>query len=453
MGLGQTLNPAAARLPATRSSKRLLALRGDHHLVARVLAGDEAAFEVVYDRYSAVLLSFCRHMLGRPDEAEDAVQQVFVSAHEGLCRGDGAIELKPWLYAIARNRCLSVLRSRRELPSTPAEPSTVGLHQEVQGRADLRELLVDLADLPENQRAALLLTELEDLSHAAAASVLDCEPTHVKGLVFRARAGLIERRDARITPCGEIREELSTARRGTLRKGRLRHHLKGCPGCAAYLEEVRCQRRMMAFVLPVIPATGLKSGVLAAIGIGTGAGGAGGLTLAGGSALTTAAVKVVVAGALATGAGVIGHQALHVHGHQATDRHSAEKAALAPVALPRGLRTPAPTRSSQPPARQLRALRLAGAAHPPDQARATDPPSHLRLGLRRAGQDKSRRLRGAAPSGFVAPSPRSRGKRRFPRPVTHGDHSNTTRPRAPSTGRRALGSPAPAGPKKAGKTK
>ena len=243
-------------------------------------------------------------MLGRTEEAEDAVQQVFASALSDLQRNQRELELKPWLYAIARNRCLSMLRARREQPDADLEPSTDGLQEQVQTRADLRQLVADLADLPENQRAAILLTELEDLSHAEAATILDCEPGQVKGLVFRAREGLIERRDARSAPCEEIRAELSTARRGALRRGRLRHHLAQCDGCTAYLEDVRRQRRMMALILPVIPATGLKRSVLAAAGIGTGAGGAGGLTVAGGSALTGTVAKIAAVTVLAGGAGV-----------------------------------------------------------------------------------------------------------------------------------------------------
>ena len=182
------------------------------------------------------------------------------------------MDLKPWLYTIARNRCLSMLRARREQPDDELEPvATAGLQEQVQERAELRQLVADLGDLPENQRAALLLTELEDFSHAQVAQVLECEVGQVKGLVFRAREGLIERRDARGAPCAEIRAELSTARRGALRRGRLRHHLAQCPGCTTYLDDVRRQRKMMALILPVIPATGFKRGVLAAVGIGGGA--------------------------------------------------------------------------------------------------------------------------------------------------------------------------------------
>ncbi len=308
--MGQALDPSA-RASHARIPKRLLALRGEAHLLARLRAGDEAAFEVLYDRYAGSLLSFCRHMLGLPDEAEDAVQQVFAAAHVDLQRNPRAIELKPWLYAIARNRCLSILRARRDHPESDVEPVTAGLQEQVQQRAELRQLVGDLAELPESQRAALLLTELEDLSHAETASILDCEAGQVKGLVFRAREGLIERRDARLASCEDIRAELASARRGGLRRGRLRHHLAHCEGCTDYLKEVRRQRQMMALILPVVPATGLKRAVLAAVGAGSGAGGAGGLTVAGGSVLGGTAAKIAMVGVLAGGAGVAGESIRH----------------------------------------------------------------------------------------------------------------------------------------------
>ena len=305
----------AASAADRRTPKRLLALRGDDHLVARVRAGDEGAFEVAYERHAASILSFCRHMLCDAQEAEDAAQQTFISAHRDLLRNEREIRLKPWLYAIARNRCLSMLRARRERADGDPELLTAGLADEVQDRADLRELVADLHDLPEDQRAALVLTEIGDLSHAEVAEVLGRGTANVKGLVFRARSGLIERRDARDAPCEEIRVELANARHGALRRGRLRHHLAACPGCSSYLAEVRRQRRMMALILPVVPSIGLKHSVLAAVGIGGGsAAGGGGLAAAGlGAAIPTTgglAAKVAVVGVLAGSAGVAGEAAL-----------------------------------------------------------------------------------------------------------------------------------------------
>ncbi len=371
--MGQVLTPAGDRsLP--RGSRRLLALRGDEYLVARIRSGDQVAFEVVYDRFAAPLLSFCRHMLGRSDDAEDAVQQVFVSAHAGLLDSGRTVALKPWLYAIARNRCLSIIRARRDVPDAHIEPACAGLQEATQGRADLRELLDDLSDLPEQQRAALLLTELDDLSHADAASVLQCEASQVKGLVFRARAGLIERRDARATPCAEIREELATARKGTLRKGRLKHHLKQCPGCSAYREEVRHQRRMMALILPVIPGAGLKRAVLAATVAGGGAGGAGGLTLMGTSMATATLAKLAAAGVLVAGAGIGGTEAL--------DRREATPTGSPPSSAARPVFRTAPTRAASGSPLTARSASQPGARRatpgtPPKVARAK---SHSRGG-------------------------------------------------------------------------
>jgi RNA polymerase sigma factor (sigma-70 family) len=242
---------------------------------------------------------------------------VFASAYRELSAPGGAeMRIKPWLYTVARNRCLTILRARRQtVDAELGDLSTAGLAEPVEQRADLRELLADLHDLPEDQRAALVLTELGDLTHEEVGTVLGCEARKVKGLVFRARSGLAERRDARAAPCEEIREELASARRGALRRGRLRHHLSACAGCSSYLDEVRYQRKGIALLLPVIPTLGLKESVLAAAGAGGAAGGgtaAGGGVLAGLAAAGPAATvaKVAVLGALAGSAGVAGGVAI-----------------------------------------------------------------------------------------------------------------------------------------------
>ena len=314
--MARTISVPADRRAAPRASKRLLALRADDHLVGQVRRGNEAAFEAIYERHVPGILSFCRHMLGSLEEAEDAVQHAFAAAHRDLLRDEREIRLKPWLYAIARNRCLSVLRARREQPQETLDASTEGLDDEVERRADLRELVADLHDLPEDQRAALVLFELRDLSHADVAAALGCEAANVKGLVFRARAGLIERREARGASCEEVQQELATARGGELRRGKLRHHLRSCSACSHYLEEVRAQRKRMALILPVVPTVGLKKSVLGALGIGGGTSGGGGAAAGGGllagvlPAGAATVAKVAVVGALVGGAGVAGKAAL-----------------------------------------------------------------------------------------------------------------------------------------------
>jgi RNA polymerase sigma factor (sigma-70 family) len=89
----------------------MFALVSDQRLVELVRSGNETAFEVAFERHAPGLLSFCRHILGSREDAEDALQQVFVAAYRDLLRDRREIALKPWLYAIARNRCLSSLRA------------------------------------------------------------------------------------------------------------------------------------------------------------------------------------------------------------------------------------------------------------------------------------------------------------------------------------------------------
>jgi RNA polymerase sigma factor (sigma-70 family) len=315
-------------------SKRVLAVAGDERLVAQIRRGSERAFEVAFERYGPGILAFSRHMLGSTEEAEDVVQHTFAAAYRELVRDERPITLKPWLYTIARNRCLSLLRARRESLVESPEIPTAGLHEEVQRRADLREMLEDLRELPDEQRTALLLAEVGDMPHSEIAQVLDCGVDRVKALVFRARSGLIERREARETPCEEIREQLANLRGGALRRSELRYHLRTCAGCREFREEVKRQRSMLALALPVTPSLGLKASVLGALGLGGGSAGggaaAGGLAAAAaGPAASATIAKVAVVGVLAGGGIVAGDAVLQ--NSDPVDTHSAPAATQRPA--------------------------------------------------------------------------------------------------------------------------
>ena len=263
--------------------------------MARVRAGDDRAFEALYDRHHRPLLAFCRHLLGSADEAEDALQHTFIAAHRALRTDERPVMLRPWLFTIARNRCLSLLRSRRNVVALtevePTLPVTVGLAAQVEQRADLQALVHDLHALSDDQRAALVLSELGDLDHEQIANVLGVRRARVATLVFQARASLMETRKARDTSCSDIQEQLATLRGGALRRTTLRRHVESCAACQAFRAEVRRQRAAMALILPVIPSLGLKRSVLHAISSGGGAAGAaaaaggvsGGIAILGGS--------------------------------------------------------------------------------------------------------------------------------------------------------------------------
>ena len=298
--------PAPAR--ALRS-RRVLRLAGDDRLVQQIQRGSESAFEVAFERYAPPVLSFCRHMLGSLEEAEDAVQHTFAAAYGDLQRGgDREIVLKPWLFTIARNRCLSVLRARRELPLEHPEAATAGLAEQAEQRAELRQLVADVRDLPDDQRAALLLAQVGGLAHTEIASVLDCEVPRVKALVYRARSTLVARREARELPCEEIREQLANLRGGSLRRTELRLHLRECAGCRDFREQVRRQRRMLSAALPVAPTVGLKTSVLGAIGIAGGGAAGGGAAVAGGATVAKVAAAVLAVGSVAGGTAVVKHE-------------------------------------------------------------------------------------------------------------------------------------------------
>ena len=314
------MEASAARRPARHAPRvpaRLLRLASDDRLVELVRGGSEPAFETIYDRHHRGILAFCRHMVGTQEEAEDAVQHTFMAAYREICGTAKRIQLRPWLYTIARNRCLSVLRARRERPLDDAdEPATEHLAAVVQRRQDLRDVLRDLHELPEEQRAALVLAEAGGVPHEEIAQVLDVPREKVKALVFQARSSLIASKEARETSCAAIREQLSELKGGALRRNELRRHLKDCPGCRDFRTALQTQRRLLAVALPVVPSLALKQAVLGGtVGTGTAAAGVagGGATagvaggsLAGGGASLTAKVLVVaaVAGGGATAAGV-----------------------------------------------------------------------------------------------------------------------------------------------------
>jgi RNA polymerase sigma factor (sigma-70 family) len=296
----------------------MLTRRSDERLVALVRQGDAAAFETLYDRYHLRILSFCRHMLGSQPDGEDATQHAFVALHRHLSADERDVDVKPWLFQVARNRCLSLLRARREhadVDDPGFQPATEGLAESVQRRSDLRELLADLHRLPEEQRAALVLSSLGDLSGDEIAAVIGCRPQKVKALVFQARSALMSEREARNTDCDAIREQLATLSGGSLLRGSLRRHVRGCEGCRAFRDQTRHQRQAMAILLPVIPAAGLKTATMsAAFGAGAHAAGGAAAASSGGGVIAglaaggkAGAAKVLLVTALAgssVGAGV-----------------------------------------------------------------------------------------------------------------------------------------------------
>lgn len=234
----------------------------DGDLAARAAAGENLAFEQIVNRHHALLLAYCRHSLGDPVDAEDALQQTFVAAYRSLRANGPPRELRPWLYAIARNCCRDLQSARGPVLLPDPEPSLAGLGDPVVEREELRELLEDVAQLPEEQRTALLLSTLEDLPYRSIAAVLDCPEAKVRALIYQARSNLLAERGAREASCESIRLQVAVARGGELRRGPLRRHLRRCPGCREFAAAVGGQRSALALALPVLPASYLLDKIL-----------------------------------------------------------------------------------------------------------------------------------------------------------------------------------------------
>ena len=203
VGRGEVLTlpgPRTTALPPARDGiRRPPALQrsdGDERLVLQLRAGDERAFEVLFDRYRSRLLGFCRGMLRSNEDAEDVLQDVFVAAHAAILADEREIDVRPWLFTIARNRCLNHLRRRHPDCHGAIEhhPHRHGATAEEHAaeREDLRALVAGIRELPKGQRTALLLRELEALSYAEIASSMETSVSAVKSLLVRARAGLAD---------------------------------------------------------------------------------------------------------------------------------------------------------------------------------------------------------------------------------------------------------------------
>jgi RNA polymerase sigma factor (sigma-70 family) len=237
--------------------RRLVA--ADERLVARVRSGDPQAFAELYKRHCGELLSFCAYVLGSRHDAEDAVQTTFSAAYRALLAHERPIALRPWLFTIARNDCLSIMRKRRPEVELNGEPALRGdPYRELEVREEVRHTIKGLLELPESQRAALVLAEMHGLSQTEIGSVLGVRSDQVKAYIYQARSHLISDRRARETDCNEIREELASARGAALLRGRLRRHLRSCAGCRKYADGVSSQRRQFGFLLPLAPSLVLK---------------------------------------------------------------------------------------------------------------------------------------------------------------------------------------------------
>lgn len=181
-------------LPPAKGSRRLL---GDERLVRRAAEGDGRAFATIFRRYGQELYRFAMTIVRDPDDAQDVVQATMFKAMRALPGERRQIQLRPWLYRIAHNESVDLLRRRRgEIELAAEEPAhTPQPDEEAELRERLRILLADLRELPERQRETLVLRELSGLEFGEIAGALHASPAGVRQSLYEARTTL-RRREA-----------------------------------------------------------------------------------------------------------------------------------------------------------------------------------------------------------------------------------------------------------------
>jgi RNA polymerase sigma factor (sigma-70 family) len=402
-------HPAAAGL---RGPTPLLRLQGDERLVSLTRRGNQAAYEALVARYQARLLAFCRHMLSSREDAEDVLQEVFAAAFNAMLADDRPINVRPWLYRIARNRCLNHLRKQTAIGMDSmdvhlAEHGTTTADK-VHDREDFRQLVADVQTLPETQRTALLLREIDALSYDQIAEAMETTVPSVKSLLVRARVSLAEAAEARKLTCEEVREELGEWAEGLKRVAPpVRRHLRGCDRCATFKKQLSQTNKALAAVFPVGPLLLLKKFLLAQ-GAGGAAAGAGGAAATG-----TAAVSGATAGgALTAGVSAVATKtaaglaavAIVTTGAVEVDHANRHRQKAAGASAAQAAPAPAPARAAAPVPVVVRSTPQPAAPAPP--RKKTRAAGDAAADAKAASAEKPEKVEAVAPATTVpAPTP------------------------------------------------
>lgn len=282
----------------------------DDRLAQRAAAGDERALAAIFDRYHQDLYRFSLAIVGSPADAQDALQNTMVKVLRALPGERREIELKPWLYRIAHNESVELLRRRRPVEQLDPEQASSGvsLAEDAESRARLRRLLADLDQLPERQRGALVMRELGGLGFDEIGAALGTSAATARQTLYEARQGLRQMDAGREMDCDAVTRVLSDADGRVARRRDIRSHLRACPDCRRFREEIAGRSEDLGALapLPALAATGLLQGLLGGAAAGSGGAGAGGglagaaaggaaKSLGAGVAIKSAAAVAVVA--------------------------------------------------------------------------------------------------------------------------------------------------------------
>lgn len=360
-------------MPATA-----LRVLGDDRLFRLAAAGDSRAFELLYERHYQAIYRYCRSIVGNADDAADALQSAMASALRAIVGEQRDIPVRPWLFRIAHNESVSLLRKRRQHSAIDDALEIEAPAHDPAIKQRLAELVADLRELPHAQRGALVMHELSGLPYREIGTALEVTEAHARQLVYEARTALHDLAEGRAMECDQVRRTISDGDRRVLRGRRIRSHLRTCSGCASFEQVLRARKRDLAAIAPPLPAAaavGLLHKILGGAGSGgTGAaasssGGAGVGSMLGVKALAASGaskVAAVVAITAAAGAGAV--ELGKTTGHSASQSPASVRSAAGAHAVARG--KSAPAAMTKPASRQGISPRSSAGGHNAANAQA-----------------------------------------------------------------------------------
>lgn len=281
-----------------------LAPSSDERISTRAAAGDEAAFTEIYERYHQPLYRYCRSILRNDQDAEDALQSTMTSALTALRSSGKDIALRPWLFRVAHNESISLLRKRRpnEVPADEqallTAPSASEPGEALERRERLADLVKDLDSLAVRQRSALLMRELSGLSIEEIAGALSTTPAAAKQALFEARTALRERVEGRSMNCDAVSRMIFEGDGRVLRGRKVKSHLASCKGCTELVAAMRTRSEDLHALAPALPAVAASAILTGLLGHGSGS--------AAGAGAAGAGAGAAGGGAGAAGGGVGG---------------------------------------------------------------------------------------------------------------------------------------------------
>jgi RNA polymerase sigma factor (sigma-70 family) len=355
-----------------------LRLLTDERLARRAANGDRRAFEAIYARYHQDLYRFCLVMVSRPQDAQDALQNTMVKVLRALPGEKRVIQLKPWLYRIARNEAMEMLRRRRdgvELEEVEQPAPAAEVAQTAEARERLRRLMADLEQLPERQRAVLVMRELGDLGFEQIGKAFETSAAVARQTLYEARASLRQMEAGREMSCDQVQRELSDADGRVTRRREVRAHLRSCADCRAFRDAIKERRGELAAIapLPLAASAGILHGVLGGGAAGGGAAAGGGV----GGAIGAGAGKVAAASIVTKSVATVAVVA-------AVGVTAADRSGVIDVPIGGDGASPGATRPSAPAAHSLSKAGAKGSRRSPGSGQVAD-----RHGARAGGGSKA----------------------------------------------------------------